>query len=424
MRKIFLSILIFLIILPLTSCYDANEIDDLTNVLTIGIDRGVSDKWRFTIQFPTLKEDSESNAGSKTQGSGSQNGYTSITIDAPSFFTGINMINSSLSRRLNFMHTENLIISEDLAKSGELGEILSPLIRFRQIRRSLHVFVTRGSAMEFVNAAKPAIGTTLSKNMQNLMKEADSTGFFPHVTLNEFYDSLKSTYHEPIAVLAAVNNSQNFNEGGPKWKEGFKTDGAYYAGTLPRTGLNKIEFFGTAVFHGDKMIAELNGEETRLMQIARGDFNTGFFTIEDPNNTSFAVALDIRQSKKPEVNINIENGVPIIHLKAALDGDILAIQSGINYESLELKPVLEAAFEKKINDGLNKLMKKSKELKTDIFGFGKVAARQFPTIQEWENYNWIKQFQSSKITTEVKFTIKRTGTQLKTSPIKSMKGYE
>lgn len=424
MRKIFLSILVFLITLPLTSCYDANEIDDLTNVLTLGIDKGVSDKWRFTVQFPTLKESSESNADSKSQGSGNQNGYTSITIDAPSFYTGIDMINSSLSRRLNFMHTESLVISEDLAKSGDLGEVISSLTRFRQIRRSLHVFVTRGSAMEFINAEKPAIGTTLSKNMQDLMKEPDATGFFRHVTLNEFYDGLKSTYHEPIAVLAAVNNSQSFNEGGSKWKEGFKTEGAYYAGTLPRTGLNKIELFGTAVFHGDKMIAELNGEETRLMQIAMGDFKTGFFTIEDPKDTSFAVALDIHQSKKPEVNISIENGIPIIHLKTELDGDILAIQSGTNYESPNLKPVLEAAFKKKINDGFDELMKKSKELKTDIFGFGKVAARQFPTIQEWENYNWIKQFQNSKITTEVKFTIKRTGTQLKTSPIKSMKGYE
>lgn len=128
--------------------------------------------------------------------------------------------------------------------------------------------------------------------------------------------------------------------------------------------------------------------------------------------------------KKPEVNINIENGIPIIHLRIGLDGDILAIQSGTNYESLELKPILEKAFETKINHDLNKLIKKSKELKTDIFGFGKSAVRQFPTIQEWEKYDWIKQFQSSKITTEVKFTIKRTGTKLKTSPIKSMEGYE
>lgn len=298
MRKIVLSFLTFSIVLILTSCYDANEIDDLTHVIAIGIDKGVSDKWRFTIQFPALKEGSASNADSKIQGSDNQNNYTSITIDAPSFFTGINMINASLSRSLNFMHTESLVISKDVAESGNLGEIISSLTRFRQIRMSLHVFITRGSAMEFINATKPAIGTTLSKNMQIIMKETDTTGFFPHVTLNEFYDGLKSTYRDPIAVLAAVNNSQSFNKDGSKWEEGFKTDGAYYAGTLPRTGLNKIEFFGTAMIHGDKMVGELTGEETRLMQIASGDFNTGFFTIKDPSSPSSAVALDIRQSKK------------------------------------------------------------------------------------------------------------------------------
>ncbi len=67
-------------------------------------------------------------------------------------------------------------------------------------------------------------------------------------------------------------------------------------------------------------------------------------------------------------------------------------------------------------------MEKCINLKTDIFGFGHVAARQFLTIEEWEEYNWIKQFQNAEISTEVNFTIRRTGTQLKSSPIITSEG--
>lgn len=425
MRKIALILIICITMNMLTSCYDANEVDDFVHVLMIGVDRGVSDKWRLTIEFPTLKGSPGGGTGGGASGSQEGgDGYTSLTIDAPSFFTGIDMLNTSLSRRLNFMHTEVFIISEDLAKSGMLGEFLAPIIRFRQIRRSMHVFVSKGPAMDFIKETQPIVGTALSKNLQIMIKEASITGFFSHVTLNNFYDQMKSTYRQPIVSLAALNNSENFKKEGEKWGDEYKTGGEYYAGELPKKGENKMEFFGTAVFDGDKMVGELNGEETRLMQIASGDFGLGFFTMQDPKEPSLIVPFDIRMPQKPQVNIKFDGKIPIIHLKVELEGDLLAVQSRINYEQPELIPVLERAFEQQTKDGLDKLMEKSKVLKTDIFGFGEAAAKKFLTIQEWEEFNWIKQFENAVITTEVKFTIKRTGTMLKSSPIITTEGKE
>lgn len=422
MRRIILLLIICITSIMLASCYDSNEVDDLLHVNIIGIERGVSDKWRLTIKFPTLKENP--GAGSGVGGGGGQGGYTTLTVDAPSFFTGIDMLNSTIARRLNFMHTEVLVISEDLAKSGMLGEFLAPIIRFRQIRRSMHVFVINGSVMNSIDAAKPVVGTALLKNIQILVNEARITGYFRHSTLQNFYDMMKSTYRQPTVILGALSNPENLKQYGEKWGNKFKTGGEYYAGELPVNGRDIIEFFGTAVFDGDKMIGKLTGEETRLMQIATGEFRMGFFTMKDPMEPSLVVPFDIRQTKKPKVKIKFEGDKPIIHLRVELEGDLLAVQSRINYERPELMPVLERAFEKQIKDGLDKLMEECINLKTDIFGFGQVAARQFLTIQEWEKYNWVNKFQNAEITTEVKFTARRTGTQLKSSPIITTKGKE
>lgn len=401
------------------SCYDSEEIDDLLHIVVIGVDKGVTDKWRLTVMFPTLMGET---GGGMQKGGGGQDDYSSITIDAPSFFTGIDMINSTLSRRLNFMHTELMVISEDLAESGMLGEFIAPMIRFRQIRRSMHVYISVGSAMDLVDALKPAIGTALSKNIQIMAKGAGITGFFAHVTLQNFYDDMKSTYRQPIVALGALNNPENFKKDGEDQGNEFKTGGEYYAGKLPISVQGGTELFGVAVFDGDRMIGKLTGDEARLMQMANGEFKMAFFTMQDPKEPSLVIPFDVRKFKNPSVKIKLQGDKPIIHLKIELEGDLLAVQSRINYEQPKLKLILEKAFEKQIKDGLDRLMEKSIKFKTDIFGFGQIAAMHFLTIQEWEKYNWLDKFQNSEITTEVKFIIRRTGTQLESSPIISTEG--
>ncbi len=423
MRRIALLLIICIDISMFSSCYDAKEIDDLLHVVAIGVDRGIKDKWRLTILSPSLKGGAgESSQGGMQTGGGQQSEYFFITVDAPSFFSGIDIINSTLSRRLNFMHTELLVVSEDIARSGMMGEFLAPIVRFRQIRRSLHVLVTKGTALDYIDSTKPSVGTALSKNIQIMSQESGITGFFPHVTLQNLYDQMKSNYRQPVVTLAALGNPENLNEEEENSGNTFKTGGDYYAGDLPLSHKQRTEVFGAAVFDGDRMVGRLTGDETRLMMMASGEFKMAFYTMQDPKKPSLIVPLDVRRLGKPKVIIKLDGDKPIIHLKVELEGDLLAIQSNIDYERPELKPLLEKAFEKQIKEGLDKLMEKSIDLKSDIFGFGQTAARKFLTIQEWEKYNWVSKFQNAEITTEVKFTIRRTGTQLESSPIISTEG--
>jgi len=53
-----------------------------------------------------------------------------IVIDAPSFFTGIDMLNSAIPRRLSFTHAQTIIFSEELAASGLVDNYIMPIIRF------------------------------------------------------------------------------------------------------------------------------------------------------------------------------------------------------------------------------------------------------------------------------------------------------
>jgi spore germination protein KC len=174
---------------------------------------------------------------------------------------------------------------------------------------------------------------------------------------------------------------------------------------------------GLAIFDGDKMVGKLTGYESRLLSIAKGIFKKGNFTIQDPERPDMIIPIDTRLKEKPKLDIRFEGMQPIIHLKVELEGDILAIQSRINYEDPKMQPIIEKAFEQFIKTGLDRTIKKTQDLNCDVFKFGQTAVRHFGTIQEWEKYEWNKHYKEAEITTEVKFTIRRTGTQIYNSPI-------
>lgn len=415
MRKtISITLIVIILVTMLTGCHDLIEFNEMTYVLAVGLDKGVKDKLRLTIEFRTVK------VGSSSKSSGSSEGgmgwdYTTITIDAPSFFTGINMINCGLPHKLNFMHTEYLVFSEEMAKAG-LSTYTASVIRYRQIRRSTQVIVAKGSAYKFLEENQPIITSTLSKKMVLQVMESANTGYFPYVTLEDFYDGIKSTYRQPIAILGGVNSSNNYQEDGEKASAFQSPEGQYYAGEMPRKGGSKVELYGTAVFDGDKMVGELTGDETRLLLMLMGDFERGFFTIKDPKVPQYVVPLDVRTSRKTEIHVDIKNGKPYINAEIKLEGDILSIQSMINYEDISLKPLLEKAFEQQVKSEMDALIDKCKKEKSDVFRFGTVACLKFLTIQDWEQYNWNKQFENAEVTVNVMFTIRRTGTLMKSSP--------
>ena len=158
--RICILLLLTFILIQLTSCYDAHEINDYTYVTMFGLDKGISDKWRLTVQYRTISQNASS--GQAAGGAGSSQGgfnYQTETIDAPSFFAAINLINTNISRQLNFEHCKLIALSDEIAKSGLLGEFVAPLVRFRQIRRTTDMAVIEGNAEDFIENFTPFIGT-------------------------------------------------------------------------------------------------------------------------------------------------------------------------------------------------------------------------------------------------------------------------
>lgn len=423
MRRFASFFIVCMVIIPLLmGCFDANELEDFVFVAMIGIDKGVTDTWRLTFLLPSLSEGAKNGGGG--EGNLASNTYTTFTIEAPTFFEGVSLANISISKDISFIHANTIVFSEDLAKSGLVGEFITPLIRNREIRRTEYVVVSKGSAKDFVEAAGSNIESTVSKQFEILMDASKNTGFFPKTTLNDMYNAIKSSYRQPIAIYGAINSGENLKDSRTQQQNDSNPSRSYYAGDLPREGGNKIELMGSVVADGDTMVGLLTGQETRIALLARGELEKGTFSIQDPEKPDLIVPVEIRLARKPQIKVETQDNKPVIDVKIKLEGDILAIQSRINYENPKLAPLLEKAVEKHIKAELDETIKKCQELRADVFNFGYAGIMKFGTIQEWEAYQWNKQFENAEVTTAIEFRIRRTGILLDSSPIISTEGEE
>ena len=403
------------LLLTLSGCNTgAHEIDDLGYVFMIGIDQGVSDKLRFTFMMPTFSGSRGNGGGSGT--GGAQSGAESetmetMTIDAATFFSAQTLFSSSLSRALNFAHTKYLVISEDLARDG-VEAFMNGMVRSYQLRRNLYILVTRGTAAGFIREFKPKLGASVSKSMELMMMNGDETELFNIETYNDFLISMKNMGSQPATTLVAINDFSEFRESGPQEK-GFKSSGQYTAGELPRTGGNAYEFCGAAVFNGPKMVGTLTADETRAMDLLRGEFHTAQIVIPDPKNPDLRVGVEIKKQKAPRIKITYKDRNPVISVKVFLEGALQNVQSTEEYEWAK-KDELEKAIEKFIKDLLDRTVAKCKELNSEVFRFGDKAVRDFLTIQAWDEYKWVSHFKDAEVSTEVDFIMRRTGSMTKT----------
>ena len=146
-------------------------------------------------------------------------------------FCGIGTSNINLARSLNFMHTSLFVISEDIARNG-LFRVLAQIVRNSSIRYSTRLLISKGSAAELVEMLEPIEGSDPTKTCES----GPAIGRNGHVcgsALYDLHDCMKSTYHQPIAVLAAVNRVKILLRGIGLGKQ-IPIPGDYYAGDQPR----------------------------------------------------------------------------------------------------------------------------------------------------------------------------------------------
>lgn len=123
------------------------------------------------------------------------------------------------------------------------------------------------------------------------------------------------------------------------------------------------------------------------------------FLITIPNPDSLEedyIDIYLTPHSNLHTDVKIVNGSPYISISGELKGKVYTMNtdstlldnSKLNSLSVAANDYLQSMF-------TAYLYKTSKELKSDINGFGKNALSNFTTTQELEDYNWLSNYEDS-----------------------------
>ncbi len=381
-KVISVFIIIAILVLPLSGCYDSNEIENLAYAIAIGIDKGQQKEFKLTFQIavPT-----------KISGGGEES-LTLKSFETDNILSGLKNASESISRQINLSHAKLLVFSEDIAKEG-LSGIINGLVNAVEIRPTANIIISTGSAYSYLDATDTNLSVSPSKYYELLFKSYEREFYTPSIQLNDFVYRLKSAGTQPIAILcgnsAVKKDSANSKQGA-------------IAGIK-----------GLAVFKGDKLVAELDHAKMSIFSLLTKTNENVYMTIRDPQASKYNVLSIVRTQPETSFKVEIENGIPKISILLYLKGNIVGVEGKHNYLDEAHAILLENAYRDDILSKLKAFLDIiAYQDKTDIVGFGDFAKRNFLTQKQWERFDWNNAFAKAQFYVEVKFEIDKSGNML------------
>mgnify|MGYP000915940406 CR=1 FL=1 len=398
---------LLLTLVSLAGCGSASEPNELGYVQFIGVDEGKDNLLEVTFLIAIPKN----LAG---EGGGKGEGAFVTTISAPTIFAALNMVNTYVGRRLSFIHVKGVIFSDKLARKGKLTELLPSLLQFRETRGTAFIAITENKLRELMKKFTPFLEANPSRYMELLTRNYLYTGFIANSKLQNIYTEMKVDGLDSVITLIDISPEKL-----PEGEEvgHYKSEGSYQSGQIPKKGGVEIQAIGGAILNEGIMVGTLNGDETIIFNMVRGQFRSAFFSLPDPQKKEAIMNLEVFVARPPKIKVSLTEEGPLINLRIALEGNVLGGGTTIDYALSQRRVILEQAFEKKIKRLVEQVAEKSLNYGSDFLGFGLKARHQVRTLQEWNDLDWGSLYPQSQVNVEVDFKIRRTSTLFKHAPI-------
>ena len=418
-KKIFIIAIIFSLLSAFNEYSNsAQNIDDLSYAVAIGVDIGKTAKYRISLQLTTMESSATESAISDSSGSSSgsesssnpvsssgdtASNYIIQTMDTDSIDSALNIANSYINKTINLSHCKILLVSEEIAKQG-VEPLVNSLINKVETRPDCSIVVSKIPNDEFDGDKKPKIESLISKYYDVASNMETGRGYSETIKLNEFYLTLNDTFYQPYASLGTTyNTTKNTND------KNVSSDLDTQSKTLvTNSEKESVEVMGLAVFKKDKLVGTLDANQTLSHQLLTNKLDFSTLNIISPFNPNETLDIYISTFKKPKIKVDIQNSSPFVQINLYVAARIVSFNSYeinlLTEEKLNLiQNTVKSHLEGQIYDYLNKT---AKEFNSDISGLGRYAVKNFRTTNDWNNYNWLENYQNSAFKINVDISIK------------------
>ncbi len=405
-KKICKLLIIITIILSLTGCWDREELEENAYVIGLGIDRS---KHKGKIKVTMLIANPE--VGSVQGGGGStEKPREIISFDAHDFIAAKATANTVISRNISYELLKVIVVSEELAKDQDFRSILSSTLKDKEIRMDSYLAVCKEKASEYFLKNHPKMETRPHKYFQFMIENGINNGLIPDSTLFRYFSAVDRGTDLFLAMYTTTEQEKNPT---------FRQEDRYTAGELDVSGdLDNTQFSGSAVFKNGVMVDQLNGLDTRIINILDDttDIKGVLVNLPDPFSESHKqLAAKVMKTNSNKIKMNLKGVKPKIEITVPMTLIIMSNPSMINYaEDPEKRQRLQEFLRKDITSLFENVQEKTQtKLKGSPYPLSMYARKYFKTYQEFERFNWVKSYPQADITMKMDIEIEDYGVQKK-----------
>lgn len=345
----FLIILSCFAMITITGCWDARDVDNRLIVGAVGLQDVSKDTLRVWLRFPLPKASDEG---------GSKKDFFVMSQEGHTVPDAMYNVQNKLPKALDASSTRALLMDEHLANKG-LSPYLEFAIRERSIPLDTVVAIVKG-------------------NMGRIFENPNPTG-----ELSGIYSKL---FFEPYAGGTARKNKMML------WQVYSNFYNPFQANVIPLLiggKQNSFEFTGNIIYLKDKIVGELDKDESLVYQLFTHKLHDSEVELLDK--------ADIRiVNSHYRISTSFQDGKPAIKIKCR----VIATLIDSSRMKQQTAPELAAELEKHLGEITKALIDKTQKARADIFGFGN---RFRSRLKPYQYEQWPDMYRDAKI--EYQFTI-------------------
>ncbi|RBP86295.1 Ger(x)C family germination protein [Cytobacillus firmus] len=331
-----LGVIAIILVLLLSSCTNSEEVDKLSLISAVGLEKMPDNEYKIIIQYLMPKKDQEPLPITKE-------------VDGLSIYEANNNLNEFLPRKPYWSHNFVILLSEELAKEG----IRSQLDFFRrnpEMRQDTLVAITESPRKILYNLQKQQLS---GQTLKLIARQASARKGLGEVsTLHKVYQNL--FFKKPFLTITHI----------------------FLDGENPRID-------GFSIFDKDKYITTIKGDEARGL---------GFLKLK---NKYSSVTMNCLDKENRQITFNLTNihkktnayvnDLGIFEIRLSLEFEAFLAESHCmrNISDTDTIKKLEKALNKKIKELAKKTIEHSQQnVEIDYFGFGNLLYLNHP--KKWK----------------------------------------
>lgn len=362
----------------LSGCWDHNELPIYGFVQAIALDLSEENenKLELTTQFikPSPKIGSAGGGGDKA--------FVNIETEGDTAFEAIRDITNHLGRKAQWSHTRIILISEELAESRHIGEMLEFFYRDHEPRLLINIGVTEGKAKDYLEG-KPFIENTLSQQLKEVGKAAHR------------YSS--KTMEVNLLSLGRQLNSEIQTSKMPYYQKS-------------KNGEPFVS--GLATFHKGKLTGHITPLQTEALLMMLNEYGSGIVEIPCESNPSLKESVEIGSSKA-KMKTKLSKGEVTVNISINMEGGVGELKC-TSLDKSENVAKYNKKVAKVVKDNVESTLTQMQEDKNDLLGLGNEIFRKNPKQWMKMKKEWPEIFSNTTFNVKVKMNIVNSGADIGT----------